>query len=110
MKKNWDPVPRPSVADSAGIAAAAVFREIGQDGLHLFVMGRVDQKSAVLLLKNQPGLVQFLEMEGQGGGWDGERFGNLTGRHPLLSRLDQKPEDGEATRLGKRRQRGDDII
>lgn len=84
-----------SLSRSLG-GAAAVLPQIRDQLIHRGGMGGVIQEPAFLADVEQAGVIEFLEMKGQGGRRDAELRPQLAGGHTLVSHLDQAEENGHA--------------
>ena len=75
---------------------AAVIREIADERRHGGEVSRVDELAALASVGDQPRPLQTLQVEGQGGGYQAHAFGDLAGRQPCRTSLNQQAEDREA--------------
>lgn len=87
-----------------GITAAAVVSQITDQALHCREIGRVGDAATLLLGIDQPGLLQCLEMERQGGSGDADRRRKITGTSALGTQFDEMTEDRQPGFLGERGQ------
>ena len=94
----------------AGTAAAAILGQVGDDAVHRVEVSGIDDETAFLARLNQSGAVQFLQVEGERRGRDGECLGHLAGGMPCRPGLNQQPKNREPGLLSQRTERGNDIF
>lgn len=90
-------------------AATVLHQEIEQRA-HAAILGGVYDIPAFAPLRDQPGMFEFFQMEGEGGRRDPERCSDRAGRFAFGPRFHKPPKNREPRLLGKRGQGGEGFI
>ena len=85
----------------AGLAAAAVLGEGGDEVVHRREIGRIEDEPAFLAGLHQVGVGEFLEVERQRGRGEAQGLGDFAGGHARRAGLDQQAKDAQAVFLGQ---------
>ena len=90
-------------------AAAAVFGQEREQGIHPRVVGAAGNRAAVARVVDEAGAAQRVQVMGQGGRRDVGAQLQLADAETFRSGLHQQPEHIEPVFLSERRKRGDNI-
>jgi hypothetical protein len=86
---------------------ATILGQVGQQSVHGFVRGRIDQRPAFAPECHQAGVLKLVQMKGECRRRQPQPVADLARRQPLGAGLHQKPKHIEPGFLRERRQRND---
>lgn len=88
----WLPEVAAAGAAVNGFSLTAIFRQVTEKAVHGRIFGNVNERAPLPLKRDESGLPQLIEVEGQGGRRQRELFADPARRQALASRLHQQAE------------------